>query len=121
MPKKLINEAPLLVLPTLAAALGNDRAMMLQQVHWLTTDTNKVLHNGVYWIPLSGSQIHAMCPGAAPRTAERHFKWLKDKRLIQSVPLPRDYVPQIGALYKVSQYGYEVVENLRTGKPVKLS
>lgn len=45
----LIDEHPLLVLPSLAAKIGLNEAIMLQQIHfWISKQ--KHFHDGKYWV-----------------------------------------------------------------------
>ncbi len=48
MSKLLINEPPLMVIPTLAKALGINSAIILQQIHYWNTLNNNVI-DGYQW------------------------------------------------------------------------
>ena len=51
MSNLLINEPPLMVLPTLAAKIGLNEAIILQQIHyWLDPRGNKNLKEGKHWV-----------------------------------------------------------------------
>jgi len=49
MEKKIINENPLLILPSLAMEIGLNEAIVLQQIHyWLQISDNHI--QGHYWV-----------------------------------------------------------------------
>lgn len=51
MSKLLINENPLVVLPTLAKLIGLQESIVLQQVqYWLSNDKAGVVHDGFKWV-----------------------------------------------------------------------
>ena len=52
MSKLLIDERPLTVLPSLVALVGMERAVILQQIHWLSQQKNTgvVLDDGERWV-----------------------------------------------------------------------
>jgi hypothetical protein len=71
----LMNETPIVVAPTLAAMLGINKAVILQQLHYLLLDTeNKQTENnfsnGYYWVYNSYKQWR-----------ETYFKWLSESTL----------------------------------------
>ena len=57
MSKLLINERPLVVLPSLAKALGTDEAIILQQIHFLC-DFSKNERDGFKWVYNTLAQWH---------------------------------------------------------------
>lgn len=51
MSKLLIDERPLTVLPSLVGVVGMERAVILQQIHWLLQIPNSgVEHEGEHWV-----------------------------------------------------------------------
>src|SRR5690242_3142873 len=71
----LMNETPIVVAPTLAAIFGINKAIVLQQLHYLLldTETRKNEHNfseGHYWVYNSYKQWRS-----------DFFKWLSESTL----------------------------------------
>lgn len=83
MDNLLLNERPLVVLPSLAEALGSlDEAVILQQLHyWLQRSSNK--RDGRTWVYNSMSAWLKQFPWVKSRTTlTRHFDKLKKLGLI---------------------------------------
>jgi hypothetical protein len=82
MIKLLIDESPLIVLPSLAERIGLDEAIVLQQVHYLVGMSTKVENSqaykdGCYWVFNSIDQWQS-----------KHFRWWAVptvKRIFQSL------------------------------------
>lgn len=58
----LVDEHPLIVLPTLAKIIGVNEAIVLQQIHFWTTNHERVginYHDGEYWVYNSYEQWHS--------------------------------------------------------------
>lgn len=82
----LIQEPPLQVLPTLAARIGLNEAIFLQQLHyWLQRSTTEAM--GCKWVYNTASQWQEQFPFWSTSTIDRIVKSLKDQRLITTVQL----------------------------------
>lgn len=79
----LVDESPLLTLPTLAVAVGDDaEAIILQQIHYLA---NIVVHNareGYRWVYKSYSAWQRVLPWLTVDTIRNKMRKLKEKGLI---------------------------------------
>jgi hypothetical protein len=85
MTKLLINENPLIILPSLAVKIGLNEAIILQQIHyWLDPRTNKNLKNGVYWVYNTYSQWHLQFPFFSEITIRRAISSLEKQDLLIS-------------------------------------
>ena len=85
MSKLIINEHPLLVLPSLASAIGLNEAIILQQVHyWLDPRINKNFKNGFFWVYNTYTQWAKQFPFWSEVTIRRTIRSLEDKKLIIS-------------------------------------
>jgi hypothetical protein len=87
---KLLDEYPMIVQPSLAAALGLSEAIVLQQIHyWLVTlrrsNSKNHYRDGRWWVYNSIRQWQ--CDNFIwwnPKTVERILKALEDKGLIET-------------------------------------
>lgn len=85
--KLLIDESPLLVLPSLAATIGLNEAIVLQQVHyWLQVkkSAGKDYIDGHYWVYNSYPQWNEQFPFWHKDTVKRTFQHLEDNGLLIS-------------------------------------
>lgn len=81
--KLIINEYPLMLLPSLAVAIGLNEALVLQQVHyWLDPRLNKNYHNNRYWVYNSYQKWQEQFPFWAERTLRRAINSLEIKELL---------------------------------------
>lgn len=81
----LINEPPILVLPTLASEIGLNEAMVLQQIHyWLNNDRIKNHFNGQTWVRNTYDQWRRQFPFWGEKTLRRAFSSLEEQQLVQS-------------------------------------
>lgn len=83
MSKLLLNEIPLIVLPSLAKAIGVNEAIIIQQIHyWL----NKKLHfyQGKYWTYNSYEKWKGQFSFLTPRQIQYAIKNLEEKKLLIS-------------------------------------
>ena len=77
----LVDDAPMLVLPRLAALLGLEQALLLQQIHyWLCTCGHP--HDGRLWIYNSCPEWAAQCPWWSDETIRRHLRALRRAGLL---------------------------------------
>lgn len=109
MSKLIINEHPLLVLPSLAVIIGLNEAIILQQVHyWLDTRINNNIINGMPWVYNTYSQWAKQFPFWSEVTIRRTIKSLEDKKLLISDNFNK------GAFSNQKWYtiNYEELENL---------
>ena len=83
--KLLIHENPLMLLPSLAVAVGLNEALMLQQIHyWIDPRVNKHYHKEKHWVYNSYQQWLEQFPFWSERTLRRTIKSLEEKNLIIS-------------------------------------
>lgn len=84
MSKLLIDEQPLLFLPSLAKALKNsDKALMLQQInYWLNNPQSGKVSNGRKWIRNTVAEWHQQFPWIAEKTVQRYLKELEEKGIL---------------------------------------
>src|SRR3990167_8536578 len=81
----LINEPPILVLPTLASEIGLNEAMVLQQIHyWLNNERIKNHFNGQTWVRNTYDQWRRQFPFWGEKTLRRAFSSLEEQQLVQS-------------------------------------
>ena len=79
----MIPEPPLLVLPTLATAIGLNEAIILQQMHyWLATSQH--VHDGRKWIYNSYPSWQKQFPFWSVETIKRTIKHLEDTGVVVS-------------------------------------
>lgn len=83
--KLLISESPLQVLPSLAAKIGLNEALMLQQIHyWISNELNQNIKNDRIWVYNTYSEWLKQFPFWSYRTIERTILSLESKKLITS-------------------------------------
>lgn len=81
MSKLLLDETPLMVLPKLAAKIGLNEAIVLQQIHyWAVKKLNE--HEGFYWVYNSYESWREQFPFFSKATIGRSFRNLEDLGLI---------------------------------------
>lgn len=77
--KLLINESPMVLLPSLAVAFGVNEAVLLQQIqYWITNPKCGVDHKGRRWVYNSIEEWQKQMPFWSERTIRRTLKNLKD-------------------------------------------
>ncbi|NJM68307.1 MAG: hypothetical protein HC851_22900 [Acaryochloris sp. RU_4_1] len=81
--KLLIDEAPLIVLPTLAKHIGYKEAVVLQQLHYFLQITPNVI-DGVPWIYNTYEQWQEKIPFLSLRTLRRIMTALEAMNLVRS-------------------------------------
>jgi hypothetical protein len=81
--KLLIDEAPLIVLPTLAKHIGYKEALVLQQLHYFLQITPNVI-DGVPWVYNTYEQWQEHIPFLSSRTLRRIMTDLEAMNLIRS-------------------------------------
>lgn len=79
----LINEPPLIVLPSLVRVLGLERAIILQQIHYWLQASNHT-HEGHAWIYNTYSQWGEQFPWMGVRMLRRYFNDLERQGLLVS-------------------------------------
>jgi DnaA-like protein len=85
MAKLLINEHPLTVLPSLAAKIGLNQAVILQQVHyWLDPRINKNIRDGKHWVYNTYSDWKKQFPFWSEVTIKRIIQSLEKKEFLLS-------------------------------------
>lgn len=89
MSSLLINEHPLIVLPSLAAEVGLPEAIILQQLHYLLGIARNE-HEGVRWVYNTQEEWLAQFTWIkTPKTLRRHMSNLKGRGLIRVEKLSR--------------------------------
>ncbi|MFC7685304.1 hypothetical protein [Ureibacillus sp. GCM10028918] len=79
--KRLIDESPLLILPTLAKKVGLNEAIILQQIHfWNGISKNN--REGHTWVYKTVEEWHVEFPFWSKSTIERTLKRLEEQQLI---------------------------------------
>lgn len=112
MSKLLLNEHPLIVLPSLAKALdSSDKAIILQQIHYWISDHRAPLHNGKRWHYASYAQWLEQFPWLSKITLGRHMRWLQEQGLIECEQ-PRTKEGDRTKWYTIN---YEKLESLEEG------
>jgi len=85
MTRLLINESPLMVLPTLAKHIGLNEAIILQQIHyWLDSRINNNIHRNVRWVYNSYNKWLEQFPFWSEKTIKRTILNLEQNGLIIS-------------------------------------
>jgi len=83
MSKLLINESPLMVIPSLAKKIGLNEAIILQQVHyWLNPSFNQNFIEGKYWVYNSYPQWLEQFPFWSVITVKRAIQSLEKSGLL---------------------------------------
>lgn len=79
----LVEEPPLLVLPTLAHAIGLNEAILLQQIQYWLTKSGK-LRDGRRWVWNSAGEWQRQFPFWSTNTVRRTINSLRDQGLIDT-------------------------------------
>ena len=79
--RTLTNESPLLILPTLATKVGQNEAVILQQIHYWN-QISKNVRDGHTWVYKTIEQWHHEFPFLSKSTIERTLKKLEVQQLI---------------------------------------
>lgn len=82
MNRLLMDEPPLLVLPSLAEAVGLNEAIFLQQLHWMLQRDGLEVHDDRRWVRSSAENFQRQFPFWSVRTVERLIADLKKSNLI---------------------------------------
>lgn len=85
MSKLLLNEQPLLIMPTLASKIGLNEAIVLQQIHYwndINEKANNNFRDGYYWTFNSYDKWNKQFPFWSSRTIQRTIKKLEDLKLV---------------------------------------
>jgi DNA-binding PadR family transcriptional regulator len=85
----LINENPLIILPSLAVKIGLNEAIILQQIqYWLSTSQNVI--DGKKWIYNTINQWVEQFPFLSRSTVQRTLRNLEKKGLIESKQIKKE-------------------------------
>ena len=83
MNRLLINENPLLILPSLAKEIGLNEAIVLQQLHfWLSKEKHSI--DGSYWVYNTYKEWKKQFPFWSKSTIIRTFNKLEKANLIKT-------------------------------------
>jgi hypothetical protein len=87
--KKLIDEYPILVLPSLAVAVGLNEAIILQQIHyWLRTSPHE--RDGKLWVYNSITEWNEQFPWWSPATIKRALNKLRQTGIVETAEYNKD-------------------------------
>ncbi|MBN8656119.1 MAG: PadR family transcriptional regulator [Anaerolineae bacterium] len=108
----LINEPPLLILPSLAKVIGLNESLVLQQLHyWLQNSKVGVTRNGIKWVYNTyGDWQSESFPFWSLSTIERTFRSLEKRGLVISEQLDAKKHDQ----RKYYRINYAALETLET-------
>ena len=87
MSKLLLNEQPLLIMPTLASKIGLNESIVLQQIHYwnsINEKTNNNFRDGYYWTFNSYHEWTRQFPFWSARTVQRAITSLEKLKLVVS-------------------------------------
>lgn len=119
MSKLLINESPLIVLPSLVRALGTiERAVALQQMHFVATisDTTKDEH-GHEWFRASYDDLCAKWfPMWSPHTLSKHIRHLEERGCVVSHKAKRTAWDQTKS-YRIDHAAVALLVNITSVTP----
>lgn len=102
----LINESPLIVLPTLAKTIGLNEAIVLQQFHyWMRSQFNKNDTGGHQWIYRTYEKWKKQFPFLSERTIRRTIKNLESANFLLTARLREGQTK----LYAIN---YELVKSI---------
>lgn len=82
MSRLLLDEPPLMVVPTLARVVGLNEAIVLQQLHYVLQRDSALVEDDVRWVKLSVEQWQRYFPFWSESTIRRTFGTLRDLGLI---------------------------------------
>lgn len=80
--RALIPEPPLLVLPSLAVAIGLNEAIVLQQLHFLTSSGRRPGRDGFRWVEMGNTDLQHTFPFLSRNTLWRAINALRENGLI---------------------------------------
>lgn len=110
--KLLISESPLQVLPTLALKIGLNEAIMLQQVHyWTSNPMNKNIKKGRVWVYKSYSEWKREFPFWSLRTIQRTILSLEERKILITDTFNR-LITDRTKWYTID---YEILDSLEIG------
>ncbi|MHA7847264.1 replication protein [Serratia sp. D1N4] len=109
--KLLINEPPLLVMPSLAARIGLNEAILLQQIHyWLGRSPHQ--HGGRVWFYRTASEWVSELSFWSDSTIKRTLASLEASSLIVSAKLHRELMNDPYTRTKWYTINYDQLESL---------
>lgn len=87
MSKLLINENPLIVLPSLVTAVGIERAIILQQIHFACQQprSGKTINGHKYVFNTYEDWQRDHFPFWSAKNIQKHIRWLEDKGYVESI------------------------------------
>lgn len=109
--KLLINEPPLLVMPSLAAKIGLNEAILLQQIHyWLSRSEHR--HGGRVWFYRTAAEWSEELVFWSDSTIKRTLASLESAGLILSAKLHRELLNDPYTRTKWYTINYDQLEKL---------
>lgn len=84
MNQKILDETPVLVLPSLAVALGLNEAIVIQQLHWALRRDSAEVRDGCRWVQAGLDHWTAQFPWWSETTIRRVFQNLRERHLVVS-------------------------------------
>jgi hypothetical protein len=79
---KLMDESPVLVMPSLAVSLGLNEAIVLQQLHWLLQRDTVRVEKDVRWLKVGPQFWEQQFPWWSEATIRRVFASLRNQHLV---------------------------------------
>ena len=85
----LLDEKPLMVLPTLAKLVGINESIILQQIHWIIEikeehEDDRTLYDGYIWCKYTLNQWHSKLSWITPSGLFRILKRLEENGIVKS-------------------------------------
>jgi len=115
MSRLVIEEYPLLILPSLASIIGLNEAIILQQIHyWLDPRVNKNIFENKYWVFNSYEQWKKQFPFFSQITIKRTIISLEKKGLVISSVLNKDRFNKT-KWYSINYENLKLIEPISNG------
>lgn len=109
MSRLLLNENPLIVLPSLAVLFGINEAMMLQQIHFCT-ETKREVIAGHKWVYNSVREWRVTFPFMSESTIKRALETLRKAGVVIAEPLMKSKMDN-RLFYRVN---YDLLESMES-------
>jgi hypothetical protein len=84
MSKLLLDEPPLLIVPSLAAKIGLNEAIALQQLHYTLQRDSALVVDGQRWVKIQLSGWQGYFPFWSQATIRRAFDSLRERKLVST-------------------------------------
>jgi hypothetical protein len=115
MSRLLLSESPLVVLPSLACAIGLNEAIILQQVHyWLSSSKTDV--NGQKWVYNTVKQWADQFPFLSEQTIARALKTMRESGILIAEQLASDRFDKT-LFYRINYDALECFDTIKMIAP----